>query len=89
MFFVYIISNPSMTLYTGVTNDLATRVNAHLAGRGSGFTARYHFDRLVYFEQFELITQAIGREKVIKNWPRAKKITLIKSINPGWHNLLG
>lgn len=77
-----------MTLYTGVTNNLAGQVNAHLAGQGSSFTSRYHFDRLVYFEEFELITQAIGREKVLKNWPRAKKIALIKSLNPGWRNLL-
>ena len=49
-FFVYIVSNTSMTLYTGVTNNLLGRVHAHKTGEGSQFTSRYHFDRLVYFE---------------------------------------
>jgi putative endonuclease len=86
-FSVYIVSNASMTLYTGVTNDLPTRVAAHMAGEGSLFTARYHFDRLVYFEDFELVLDAITREKQIKGMTRAKKIALIKAMNPGWRDL--
>jgi putative endonuclease len=87
LFFVYIMSNTSMTLYTGVTNDLHRRASAHKNGTGSEFTARYHFDRCVYFETFESILGAIAREKQIKGWTRAKKIALIKTINPRWLDL--
>jgi putative endonuclease len=86
-FYVYILSNTSMTLYTGVTNDLSRRTWEHLKGIGSSFTARYHFDRLVYFETYELATQAIAREKQIKGWTRKRKIVLIKTMNPTWRDL--
>jgi putative endonuclease len=76
-----------MTLYTGVTNDLRRRVRDHLSGEGSSFVARYHFDRLVYFETFELVTEAIAREKQVKGLSRKKKIALIKAMNPAWLNL--
>jgi putative endonuclease len=85
-FYVYIMSNTSMTSYTGVTNDLTRRVIEHKAGESS-FTSRYHFDRLVYFEVFDLIVDAIDREKQIKGMSRAKKIALIKSINPTGRDL--
>jgi putative endonuclease len=84
---MYVISNNSMTLYTGVTNNLRSRVEAHKSGDGSEFTSRYHFDRLVYFETFDLITAAIAREKQIKGMTRAKKIALIKALNPTWRDL--
>jgi len=84
LFYVYIVSNKSMTLYTGVTNDLVQRALNHKQGVGSEFTSRYHFDRCVYFETFQSILDAIAREKQIKSWTRAKKIALIKSINPQW-----
>ena len=87
-FYVYIVSNNSMTLYTGVTNNLRRRVADHFAHVGSAFTARYHFDRLVYLETYELITDAIEREKQIKGLSRRKKIALIKSVNPAWAHLL-
>ncbi|MEK6372097.1 MAG: GIY-YIG nuclease family protein [Acidobacteriota bacterium] len=86
-FFVYIMSNTSMTLYTGVTNDLSRRSSDHKNGIGSEFTSRYHFDRCVYFEIFESILEAIAREKQIKSLTRAKKIALVKTINPKWHDL--
>ena len=85
-FFVYIMSNKSMTLYTGVTNDLIRRVFDHKSGVPK-FTRRYHFDRLVHFETYELITQAISREKQIKGMTRARKIALIKSVNPRWEDI--
>jgi putative endonuclease len=85
-FYAYIMSNTSMTLYTGVTNDLDRRVFEHKSGEGD-FTSRYHFDRLVYYETFDLIVDAIAREKQIKGMNRAKKIALIKTSNPGWHDL--
>ena len=71
-FFVYIMSNASMTLYTGVTNDLNGRVGEHKLGE-SGFTS--------------LIVDAIAREKQIKGMNRAKKIALVKTVNPAWHDL--
>ena len=86
-FFTYIVSNTSMTLYTGVTNDLQRRVYEHKTGEGSGFTSRYHFDRLVYFETYDLVVDAIAREKQIKGMTRAKKIALIKALNPTWRDL--
>jgi putative endonuclease len=73
-FSVYIVSNTSMTLYTGVTNDLRRRVFEHKNGIGCEFTSRYHFDRLVYFEAFEIVVDAIAREKAIKGMNRRRKI---------------
>jgi putative endonuclease len=86
-FFVYIMSNGSMTLYTGITNDLGKRAAAHKRGEGSMFTGRYRFDRLVDFETYELATDAIAREKSIKGLTRAKKIALVKTMNPTWRDL--
>jgi putative endonuclease len=86
-FFTYIMSNSSMTLYTGVTNSLLRRVAQHKNATGAGFTARYHFDRLVYFETYDFATAAIAREKTIKGMSRAKKIALIKTMNAKWEDL--
>jgi len=86
-YFVYIMSNRSKTLYTGVTNSLIRRVREHKLGIGSVFSARYRLDRLVYFERFEDVHNAIEREKRIKGWLRAKKIALIVSVNPAWRDL--
>jgi len=87
IYFVYIMSNRSKTLYTGVTDSLIRRVREHKAGIGSKFTSKYKLDRLVYFERFEDVHLAIGREKEIKGWLRIKKIALIVSINPTWKDL--
>ncbi len=86
-FFVYIMANRSRTLYTGVTNDLFRRVYEHKHKLIRGFTARYHIDRLVYYEVFSDVRQAILREKQIKGWRRVKKIQLIESFNPEWRDL--
>jgi putative endonuclease len=86
-FHVYIMSNRSMTLYTGVTNNLKRRVTDHKNGAGAEFTTRYRFDRLVYFETYELIVDAINREKQVKHLSRAGKIDLIKTKNPSWRDL--
>jgi len=80
------MSNRSMTLYTGVTNDLARRVAEHKRGECE-FTSRYHFDRLVYYEIFDSIIDAIAREKQIKGKTRAKKIALVKVMNATWRDL--
>ena len=86
-YFVYIMSNRSKTLYTGVTNSLIRRVREHKMGTGSRFAAKYNMDRLVYFERFEDVHNAIEREKRIKGWLRIKKIALIVSVNPVWMDL--
>ncbi len=69
------------TLYVGVTNDLAKRVAEHKSGIGAVFTSKYNCNKLVYFETFSDIEQAIFREKTIKGWRREKKNDLIDSIN--------
>jgi putative endonuclease len=86
VYFVYIMSNRSKTLYIGVTNSLMRRVRQHREG-DSAFTSRYKLDRLVYYERFSDVQRAIGREKEIKGWLRVKKIALIVSANPEWKDL--
>jgi len=86
-YYVYIMTNKSRTLYTGVTNDLERRVYEHKQKLVPGFTARYNITRLVYFEATEDVQAAIVREKQIKGWLRRKKIALIESANPRWEDL--
>ena len=86
-YYVYILTNKSGTLYTGVTNDLERRVRQHKERAIPGFTARYKIDRLIYYERFEDVSQAIEWEKRIKGWVRVKKIALIESVNPSWDDL--
>ena len=87
VYFVYILSNLSGTLYVGVTNNLQRRVAEHRIGSESAFTTRYCIDRLVYFECFGDVVKAIAREKQVKGWRREKKINLIKGLNPAWRDL--
>ena len=87
MYFVYIMTNRSKTLYTAATNNLARRVREHKTGIGSGFIAKYKLDRLAYFERFQHVHNAIEREKRIKGWLRIKKIALVVSVNPAWRDL--
>ena len=84
---VYIMANRSRTLYTGVTNNLKRRVLEHMRKLVPGFTFKYKINRLLYYEQFGDIRAAIGREKQIKGWLRAKKIALIQPMNPQWKDL--
>jgi putative endonuclease len=86
-YFVYILTNRSKTLYTGVTNSLVRRVREHKLGIGSSFAAKYKLDRLAYFERFDDIRNAIEREKQIKSYRRIQKIALIVSLNPEWKDL--
>jgi putative endonuclease len=86
-YFVYILTNRSGTLYTGVTADLERRFWEHKTGALDGFTKRYKIDRLVYYEEFGNVREAIVREKQIKGWGRKKKIDLINSVNPKWLDL--
>jgi putative endonuclease len=87
--YVYIMANRTRTLYIGVTNDIAKRVNEHKSKLNPGFTARYNIMKLVYMESFSDIRDAIAREKQLKGWRRNKKMSLIESVNPGWRDLAG
>ena len=77
----------SRTLYTGITNNIRRRVEEHKRKEVPGFTAQYNITRLVYFEVFEDVRNAIAREKKIKAWTRAKRVALIESKNPKWDDL--
>jgi putative endonuclease len=87
MYFVYIMTNRSKTLYVGVTNNLMRRAREHKTETGSGFTAKDKLDRLAYFERFADVHNAIEREKRIKGPLRIKKIALVVSVNPAWRDL--
>jgi putative endonuclease len=86
LYYVYILASRSRTLYVGVTNYLKRRVMEHREGK-EGFTARYKIHRLVHFEQFAYINNAIAREKVLKHCTRAEKIALIEAANSTWEDL--
>ena len=86
-YFIYIMTNKSRTLYTGVTNNLERRVYEHKNKLVPGFTARYNISTLVYFEETPDVLSAIAREKQIKGWLRSKKISLIEAVNPQWIDL--
>ena len=81
------MTNVKRTLYTGVTNNLYRRVYEHKEKLVPGFTKRYNIDYLVYIECTSDVVAAITREKQIKGWTRAKKISLIESSNPEWRDL--
>ena len=86
--FVYIVSNKSHRVYTGVTTDLVNRVREHKEGTyPNGFTARYNFDRLVYLEWLPSLGAAAKKERQIKAWTRAKRVALIQAENPNWKDL--
>jgi putative endonuclease len=86
--YVYFLTNrPNGVLYVGVTNDLVRRVYEHRTGAVAGFTRRYGLKRLVYFEQFDDIRNAIQREHNIKHWSRTWKVRKILVNNPDWRDL--
>ena len=87
-YFIYFLTcKKNTTLYIGVTNDLKRRLLEHQEGKNTGFTKRYNLHKLVYYEQFPEIYQAIAREKQLKHWERAWKDDLINSSNPNWLDL--
>jgi putative endonuclease len=86
-YYVYIMTNGSRTLYTGVTDDLIRRVYEHKNKLIEGFTKKYNITRLVHYEITSDVQAAIQREKQIKGWLRKKKIALIEAANPGWQDL--
>ena len=75
------------TLYVGVTNDLARRIYKHKEGFTKGFTSKYDVTRLVWYEAYGRIDEAIAREKALKKWQRDWKIRLIEEMNPEWEDL--
>ena len=87
-YFVYILaSERNGTLYVGVTGDLTGRVGQHRDSILEGFTKKYDVHKLVWFEEFADIHEAILREKRIKKWRRAWKLELIEKMNPTWTDL--
>jgi putative endonuclease len=85
--FVYILASKTRRLYVGVTNNLVRRMWEHRTGLIPGFTKRYGITQLLYYEQFSDPKIAICREKQIKDYARVKKLSLIGSLNPEWHDL--
>ncbi len=87
-FYVYILANrKNGTIYIGVTNDLRRRTFEHRERVGATFTKKYDVTKLVYFEVFDRIIDAIDREKELKKWRRAWKIALIERENADWKDL--
>ena len=86
-YYVYILASKSRVLYVGVTGFLMPRVMQHKTGEVDGFTQRYKVNRLVYYETFQYVNNAIARETEIKKWRREKKVALIKLLNPTWEDL--
>ena len=84
---VYILSSKSRVLYVGVTGFLMSRVLRHKANQGGAFTSKYRVHRLVYYQAFQNIGDAIARETEIKSWTREKKVALIRENNPTWEDL--
>ncbi|MBQ2501543.1 MAG: GIY-YIG nuclease family protein [Bacteroidales bacterium] len=86
--YIYFMTNYSNTvLYIGVTNSLTRRISEHSSGIGSAFTHKYNCNKLVYYERFPDIEQAIAREKQLKHYKREWKDSLVNSVNPDWRDL--
>lgn len=87
-YYVYIVSNKVNTVfYIGVTSDLEGRIWEHKQKVYKGFTSKYECNKLVYYEEYQWIQDAIAREKQLKAGSRQRKINLIVAENPGWHDL--
>ena len=88
VYYVYILTNKlNSVLYIGVTNNLEHRVYQHKEGKGSQFTKKYKCNKLIYYEEYKYINEAIAREKELKGWSRKKKEILINKINSLWSDL--
>jgi len=83
-YFVYILSNKNSTVpHTGVTGNIESRLYQHRHKTIPGFTQKYNINKLLYFEEFTSATDALKKEKQLKNWKRKWKLNLIKTISPG------
>ncbi|MFA5134427.1 MAG: GIY-YIG nuclease family protein [Patescibacteria group bacterium] len=88
MYYVYILATKyNKMLYVGVTGNLEGRVRQHKRKEVPGFTQKYNITKLVYYEEYQYVLDAIYREKQIKGWLRKKKDMLITNFNPGWNDL--
>jgi len=86
--YVYLVTNvKNNVLYTGVTSDLVKRIYEHRNKLADGFTSKYNVYKLVHYENFEDMENAIIREKQIKGWKRCKKNALVEQDNPNWDDL--
>ncbi len=86
-YWIYIMASQTGTLYLGVTNNLEKRTYEHKHDLIPGFSQKYQCHRLIYFEEYSGINQAIEREKQLKSWNRNKKEVLIRRSNPHWNDL--
>lgn len=86
-YYVYIMSNRTRTIYTGVTSHLEGRVLQHKSKAQAGFTQKYDITKLVYYEEYATALEAIAREKQVKTYRREKKVALINALNPKWQDL--
>jgi putative endonuclease len=86
-YYVYIVASRTRVLYVGMTNSIRRRVEEHRRGDSESFTQAYNCNRLVWFEHYQYVHNAIDREKQIKHWSREKKIALIERTNPSWADL--
>ena len=87
-YYVYILTNfHNTTFYIGITNNLERRLFEHKSETIPGFTKKYKLKKLVYFEEYNRVEDAISREKQLKNWHREWKINLIKQFNPTLNDL--
>ena len=86
-YYVYMMASKGRVLYVGVTGSLVSRVLQHKAGEIEGFTKRYRITRLVYYDVFQYVNNAIARETEIKKWRREKKVMLVEASNPTWEDL--
>ena len=84
----YIVTNRNHSvLYIGLTNSLSRRVSEHREGTGANFPATYRCKKLIYYEHYSHVHEAIDRESQLKKWSRSKKIALINRLNPSWRDL--
>jgi len=89
IYHVYIMTNQRHTvLYIGMTGKGIERILEHINKIHPGFTSRYNINKLVYYEEYGEVSDAIAREKQLKRWSRKKKVWLIERTNPEWKELL-
>ena len=90
MYYVYILTNKSnKVMYIGITNDLQRRLYEHKNELVDGFTKKYHVHKLVYYEGYKDVNDAIFREKKLKGLLRIRKNELVETMNPEWTDLSG
>lgn len=87
IYHIYIMASVTGTLYIGVTNNLQRRIFEHKQNTVEGFSKKYSCHKLVYYEQYNDVKDAISREKQLKRWRREKKESLIRTINSSWKDL--